>query len=64
MLTRRAFVQSGAAATLATRLFGANESSEKPNPELEELGSVALHEAKKLKATYATSASSATASSF
>ncbi|HLY18790.1 MAG TPA: DNA gyrase modulator, partial [Bryobacteraceae bacterium] len=53
MLTRRAFVQSGAAAALATRLFGANEGSTKPNPELENLGAAALREAKKLKASYA-----------
>src|SRR5579862_4961611 len=53
MLTRRAFVQSSTAAAFAARLFAANEGSTKPNAELENLGAVALREAKKLKATYA-----------
>jgi TldD protein len=52
MLTRRTFLQSSAAAGLATRLFSAPADSKKPNPELENLGAVALAEAKKLKATY------------
>jgi TldD protein len=52
-LTRRAFMQSGTAAALATRLFAAPEGSTKPNPELENLGAAALREAKKLKASYA-----------
>src|ERR1022692_854142 len=53
MLTRRAFIESGTAAALATRLFAAPEGSTKPNPELENLGAAALREAKKLKASYA-----------
>jgi TldD protein len=52
-LTRRAFLGSSTAAALATRLFAAPQGSTKPNPELENLGAVALHEAKKLKASYA-----------
>ena len=42
-LSRRAFMQSGTAAALATRLFAAPETSTKPNPELENLGEAALH---------------------
>ncbi|MGA3044717.1 MAG: DNA gyrase modulator, partial [Bryobacteraceae bacterium] len=53
MLTRRAFLESSTAAALATRLFAAPEGSTKPNPELENLGAAALHEARKLKASYA-----------
>src|ERR1044072_4431502 len=53
MLTRRTFLNSSAAATLATRLFAAPDDARKPNPELEKLGDVALREAKKLKASYA-----------
>src|SRR5690242_8757320 len=52
MLTRRRFLQSTAATGTAARLFAADGRS-RPNPELENLGSVALAEAKKLKATYA-----------
>ena len=52
-LSRRAFMQSGTAAALATRLFAAPDTSTKPNPELENLGEAALHEAKRLKASYA-----------
>jgi len=52
-LSRRAFIQSGTAAALATRLFAAPDGSTKPNPELENLGAAALREAKKLKASYA-----------
>ena len=51
MLSRRVFLQSGAAA-FATRVFAAPADATKPNPELENLGAVALREAKKLKATY------------
>jgi TldD protein len=52
-LTRRAFIESSTAAALATRLFAAPEGSTKLNPELENLGAVALREAQKLKASYA-----------
>src|ERR1022692_2597170 len=52
-LTRRAFLGSSTAAALSTRLFAAPQGSTKPNPDLENLGAVALHEAKKLKASYA-----------
>ena len=52
MLTRRCFLQSSAASGLAARLFAA-EGGSRPNPELENLGSVALAQAKKLKTTYA-----------
>src|SRR5215472_1671235 len=51
MLTRRTFLNSSAAA-FATRLFAAPADAKKPNPELANLGAVALREAKKLKATY------------
>ena len=51
MLTRRTFLQTSSATALASRLFAAADSN-KPNPELETLGAVALAEAKKLKATY------------
>ena len=51
MLTRRTFLQTSSASALAARLFAAADSN-KPNPELETLGAVALAEAKKLKATY------------
>src|SRR5882724_11231348 len=50
MLTRRSLLQSSTA-FLAARLFAAPRSA-KPNAALENLGAVALHEAKKLKATY------------
>jgi TldD protein len=50
MLTRRSLLQSSTGA-LAARLF-AEPRSAKPNAALENLGAVALHEAKKLKATY------------
>src|SRR5262249_40080588 len=52
MLTRRALLQSSAMTALATRLFAADSGST-PNRELENLGAVALSEAKKLKASYA-----------
>src|SRR5260370_31027242 len=52
MLTRRTFLQSSTATALATRLFAAPAGSTTPNVELENLGAVALREAKKLKATY------------
>src|ERR1700704_6446803 len=51
MLTRRTFVHTTAAA-VATRLFAAPADAKKPSPELENLGAVALREAKKLKASY------------
>src|SRR5437867_732434 len=50
MLTRRSLLQSSTGA-LAARLFAAPRSA-KPNAALENLGAVALHEAKKLRATY------------
>src|SRR5215472_8703732 len=53
MLTRRALLQSSAMTALATRLFAADSGSTTPNRELENLGAVALSEAKKLKASYA-----------
>jgi TldD protein len=53
MLTRRTFLESGAAAALATRLFAAPQGSTKPNTELENLAAAALREAKRLKASYA-----------
>jgi TldD protein len=54
MLTRRNFIQTTAGSALAARLFAAAPpgSPKKPNPELENLGAVALREAKKYKATY------------
>jgi TldD protein len=52
MVTRRSFLEAGAAA-LGTRLFAAASEPSKPNAELERLGAVALNEAKKRKATYA-----------
>src|SRR5262249_34919100 len=48
----RVFLQSGAAVVLADRLFSAPAVSTKPNPELENLGAVALGEAKKLNSSY------------
>jgi TldD protein len=51
MLNRRGFLQSGSAA-LAARLFAAAPGSSHPHAELENLGAVALREAKRLKATY------------
>ena len=51
MVSRRTFLNSSAAA-LATRLFAAPADAKKPNPELDNLGAVALREAKKLKASY------------
>ena len=52
-LTRRAFVAGSAAATaFACELFAEDKTSNKPNPELEKLGDLALREAKKLKASY------------
>ena len=50
MPTRRDFLAGSAA--LATSLFSAPNASRKPDPALETLGSAALHEAKKYKATY------------
>lgn len=52
MLTRRTFLQSGAAAAFASRLFGVPAGTRKPNPDLERLGAAALHEAKRQKASY------------
>jgi TldD protein len=53
MLTRRNFIQSTAAAAgFATQLFAAPAGAKKPNPDLENLGAVALREARKLKAAY------------
>src|ERR1700733_3123622 len=57
-LTRRNFIQNtaiqstAAAAMFAGRLFPAPSGAKKPNPELENLGAVALGEAGKLKASY------------
>ena len=51
MLTRRTFLHSSSAA-FAARLFAAPADARKPNAALENLGAVALREAKKLKATY------------
>ena len=51
MLTRRTFLNTGAAA-FAARLFAAPADAKKPNAELENLGAVALREGKKLKASY------------
>jgi TldD protein len=51
MLTRRAFIGTTTAA-YAAHLFAAPKDSAKPSADLEKLGAVALHEAKKLKATY------------
>jgi TldD protein len=53
MLTRRNLLQTSTATALATRLFAEPAGSTTPNPELENLGAVALREAKKLKTTYA-----------
>src|SRR5262245_46907740 len=50
MLTRRSLLQSGAGAW-AAQLFAAAKPG-KPNPDLENLGAVALREAKKLNARY------------
>ncbi len=50
MLTRRHFLASSAA--LATQLFAAPKDSTTPSADLEKLGSAALAEAKKYKATY------------
>src|SRR5262245_1222261 len=52
VLSRRTFLQTAGAGALATRLFAAPPDSAKPNPDLENLGSVALREAERLKATY------------
>lgn len=56
MVTRRTFLQSSSAALVSSQaasLFAAAPAgSSKPNPELENLGAVALVEAKRLKATY------------
>jgi TldD protein len=51
MLSRRTFLETSAAA-MAARLFAAPQDAKKPNKELENLGAVAIAEAKKLKATY------------
>jgi TldD protein len=51
MVTRRNFLATSAA--FATRLFGAPQASTTPSADLEKLGAVALHEAKKYQATYA-----------
>ena len=52
MFTRRSFLEASTGAALAARLFAADPGSNRPNPELEDLASVALREAKRLKATY------------
>jgi TldD protein len=55
MFTRRHFIAASAAsasAALASRLFAAPANSQTTSAELEKLGDVALHEAKKSKATY------------
>ncbi len=53
MLTRRRFLESATSLALAERLFAAAPAGSRvPNAELENLGAVALREAKKLKATY------------
>jgi len=54
--TRRRFLGAtltGASLASAARLFGEPAASNKPNPDLERLGAVALAEAKKAGATYA-----------
>jgi len=54
MISRRALLESSAA-LFATRLFGSSTDtpSKRPSPELQNLADVALHQAKKLGATYA-----------
>src|SRR4051795_9788798 len=52
MLSRRSFLQSSTVAAAADRLFARPAGTSKPNADLENLGSVALREAKLLKATY------------
>ena len=52
MLSRRRFLQRTSGGALAARLFAGQADSTKPNPDLENLGAVALGEAKRLKATY------------
>jgi TldD protein len=54
MLTRRHFLATSAAfaAFQADKLFAAPKDSKTPSPDLEKLGSSALREAKKYKATY------------
>jgi TldD protein len=52
LLSRRTFLQTAGAGALATRLFAATADSTQPNPDLENLGAVALREAERLKATY------------
>ncbi len=51
MLTRRTFLNTGAAA-FACRLFAAPADATKPNADLVNLGAAALREAKRLKAGY------------
>jgi TldD protein len=51
MLTRRHFLATSAAA-LAAELFAAPKGSKTPSADLEKLGSIALNEAKKYKASY------------
>ncbi len=51
MLTRRLFLTTSAASAAAS-LFGAPKDSKNPSADLEKLGAVALHEARKFKATY------------
>jgi len=57
MLTRRSFIGASASAAslaAASRLFGEpTQDSTKPSPDLEKLGEVAVHEAKKNGASYA-----------
>ena len=52
MVNRRTFLKSSSVGALATRLFAGPADSKGPSPELENLGDVALREAKRLKATY------------
>lgn len=54
MISRRALLESSAAA-FATRLFGSPDDarSNRPSPELQNLADIALHQAKKLGASYA-----------
>ncbi len=51
MLTRRHFIAASSAA-FAANLFAAPKDSQTPSPDLEKLGSIALNESKKYKATY------------
>jgi TldD protein len=52
MFTRRNFLQTTGAAVATSNLFAQQQGTNRPSRELENLGAVALAEAKKLKATY------------